>query len=99
MKYLAEHVEEILSAMRHSKDLLGGESASWETTAWTRCKADAVRLLESLREGVCAQVDLVEGCTDACIGLVRRNERGETPIRWGVLVRLARRDVARVRSA
>lgn len=91
MNYLAEHVDEILSAIRHSKDLLGEDDAAWETIAWTRSKVDAVRLAEALREGVCAEADLVFGCTDACVGLVRRNEGAESPIRWGVLVRLARR--------
>ncbi len=91
MDYLIEHVTEILSAIRHSRDLLGEDEASWETTAWTRSQTDALKLAQALREGVFAEADLVEGCVDACIGLVRGRTRDETPTRWGVLVRFARR--------
>lgn len=89
MKYLTEHVDEIVAAIRHSGDLLGRDGASWETTAWTRSMADAVRLAETLRESVFAEADRIEDCTEACVGLVRRSTG--SAIRWGVLVRISRR--------
>lgn len=89
VEYLTEHVDEILSALRHSKDLIC--KGSWETTAWARSMADAVRLAEALREGVFAEVDLIGGRMDACIGLVRRKEVAGSGLRCGVLVRLSRR--------
>jgi len=52
--------------------------------------ADAVWLADTLREDVFAAADLIEGCAVAHVGLVRRNARASGPVRWGVLVRLAR---------
>ena len=89
LKYLSEHVDEVIAAIRHSGDILCKDDASWETTAWTRSMADAVKLAEALREAVFAEVDQVEACTDACVGLVRASGP-RPPIRWGVRVRLVR---------
>ncbi len=91
MKYLTEHVDEIVLAIRNARDLLAKPGASWETTAWTRSMADAARLAERLRESVFAEADRIDDCAEACVGLVRRNTGSRPEIRWGVLVRISRR--------
>lgn len=90
MKYLQEHVDSILGAIRHAGDLLHRDGASWETTAWVRSIADATRLWQMLREAVCEEPDVVKECTEVCVGLVRRKIPPGAEVRWGVLVRLAR---------
>lgn len=94
MKYLQEHVDTVLHAVRHSQDLIRGD-ASWETTAWARSMSDAVRLSQLLQEAVFQEVDRMQASGDATVGLVRSRRRaGEDPTRaeicWGVLVRLGR---------
>jgi hypothetical protein len=89
LKYLSEHVDEILDAIRHSKDILCKEGA-WETTAWARSMHDAIWLAEAIREAVFAEVDSVDGCSHSCIGVVRTHARRGAPVRWGVVVKLAR---------
>jgi hypothetical protein len=88
-RYLSEHVDEILDAIRHSMDLLCENGKPWETTAWARSQADANELAEALRTGVFAELDLIEGPVEACVGVVRSGAGRR--LRWGVLVRLARR--------
>jgi hypothetical protein len=90
LKYLNEHVDEILDAIRHSKDLLCKDGA-WETTAWARSMPDAIWLAEAVRDAVFAEVDQVDGCVHACVGVVRLTARFGAPVRWGVLVKLAAR--------
>jgi len=94
VKYLQEHVDAVLRAVRHSEDLIRG-NASWETTAWVRSMSDAVRLSQLLQDAVFQEVDRMHASSDATVGLVRSRRRaGEDParpeVRWGTLVRLGR---------
>ena len=94
MKYLQEHVDTVLHAVRHSDDLIRGH-ASWETTAWARSMSDAVKLSQMLQDAVFQEVDRLQANRDATVGLVRSRRRAsEDPVlpevRWGVLVRLGR---------
>jgi len=91
MKYLTEHVDAVLNAIRHSKELLTRGHAAWETTAWVRSLADAMSLSQTLREALFREVEHIEGATDVCVGVVRRTVAQAPPeMRWGVLVRLGR---------
>lgn len=94
VKYLQEHVDTVLHAVRHSKDLIRG-SASWETTAWARTMSDAVKLSQMLQDAVFEEVDKMQANSDVTVGLVRsRRPNGEDParaeLRWGALVRLGK---------
>lgn len=94
VRYLHEHVDTVLHAVRHSLDLALGQG-SWETTAWTRSMSDAVRLSQMLQDAVFQEVDRTAATSDVTVGLVRSRERaGGNParpkVRWGVLVRLGR---------
>ena len=91
MTYLQEHVDAILCALRTSGDVLARAGASWETTAWTRSMADATRLWQMLCERLDREVDAAAPAAELCIGLVRRPEEPAARIKWGVLVKLARR--------
>jgi len=91
MQYLQEHVAAILCGIRMSGDLLGQAGASWETTAWTRSMGDATRLWQMLCERLEREIDAAAPATDLCIGLVRRPDGRASRIKWGVLVKLARR--------
>ena len=90
MKYLQEHVTEILEAVRNSRDRLAKSGGSWETVAWTRCMADALTLVEALRVCLYQEIDGLGGGLDTCVGVVRRSDDAATRLRWGVLVRAAR---------
>lgn len=94
MKYLQEHLDTVLHAVRHSKDLIRG-STSWETTAWARTMSDAVKLSHLLQDAIFQEVDQIGTGSDVTVGLVRsRTPGGENrdlpEIRWGVLVRFGR---------
>jgi hypothetical protein len=94
VEYLQEHVDTVLRAVRHSKDLIRGR-ASWETTAWARSMGDAVKLSQMLQDAVFREVDRIGASSEATVGLVRSRRRAsEDPahaeVCWGVLVRLGK---------
>lgn len=92
MRYLQEHVDTVLHAVRQSEDLIRG-NASWETTAWARTMSDAVKLSQMLQDAVFQEVDKMQTNSDVTVGLVRsRRLDQEKPagaeLHWGVLVRI-----------
>jgi hypothetical protein len=92
VKYLQEHVDTVLRAVRNSDDLTRG-SASWETTAWARSMSDAVKLTQMLQDTLFEEVDRLQAASETTVGLVRsRGHEGPAgpEVRWGVLVRLGR---------
>jgi len=100
--YLVEHHDTVMDALRHDGDLLFRDDLRWETTVWTRSRADAATLkslLEaSVKKAIEPRADRVSALVEVLRGLPAEREDEPAPAqatRWGVRIALRRNPAGR----